>query len=260
MCLSWWGTTPSRPAWTPARRSSSRRVSAETRRPWWVSRKSAIFPVRGWRSGRPGDRCVTIRSSRARVSSSIGTIRSVSSLPSGIFSQAPEPGPRARSPARDRQARRCAAVRRDGQRREAALHQAQPGPLAHRREGELHQVSVASSPGPPPTGTGRTGGRPGRTGPGRRPEAGSLPRWRPGPPPTPPPRRGRRPRCRGAARRSAGPGTLGHTGRVKCRSYSKLRVGPDSPSGARIWAHPPRTGSPGTAGSSAVTGHPSRCA
>ena len=40
----------------------------------------------------PGERRATIRSTRSRVSSSIGTIRSVSSLPSGTFSQAAVPG------------------------------------------------------------------------------------------------------------------------------------------------------------------------
>ena len=48
-------------------------------------------PVRGCGSGRPGVRRATIRSRTSRVSSSRGTIRSVSSLPSGTFSQAPWP-------------------------------------------------------------------------------------------------------------------------------------------------------------------------
>ena len=77
-------------AWQ-ARASSSRRAWAETRRPWWVRRKSTGAPVRGCGSGRPGVRRAAIRSRMARVSSSRGTIRSVASLPSGTFSQAPCP-------------------------------------------------------------------------------------------------------------------------------------------------------------------------
>jgi len=75
-----------------ARISSARRVSTEMRRPWWVSRNWTGWPVRGCGTGLPGERCATIRSTRSRVSSSMGTIRSVSSLPSGTFNQAPELG------------------------------------------------------------------------------------------------------------------------------------------------------------------------
>ena len=57
VCLSWWGVTWPRPARAAALVSSSRSTSLETRRPWWVSRKSASRPVRGFRTGRPGERC-----------------------------------------------------------------------------------------------------------------------------------------------------------------------------------------------------------
>ena len=50
---------------------------------------------------------------------------------------------------------------------------------------------------------------------------------------------------------------LGQTGRSKCRSYSRFSVSPSSCRSGRTWAQPPRSGSWGTGGSSAVTGRPS---
>ena len=63
------------------------------RRPWCVKRNCdrASRPS-GDGSGRPSERVRQIRSIRATVSSSRGTIRSVASLPSGTLSHAPLPG------------------------------------------------------------------------------------------------------------------------------------------------------------------------
>src|SRR5664279_4212497 len=59
VCLSWWGVTWPRPARAAALDSSSRSTSLETRRPWWVSRKSASRPVRNTRTGRLADFLLT---------------------------------------------------------------------------------------------------------------------------------------------------------------------------------------------------------
>ena len=80
------------PAAVVARLTSLRAPLWPSRRPWLVNRKSAGRPVRGCGMGRPGERVAVIRSIRATMSASMGTMRSVSSLRRGTLSQEPERG------------------------------------------------------------------------------------------------------------------------------------------------------------------------